>query len=73
MYWRPVFHALAEPDGLEILFCNAYHVKNVPGRKTDASDAVWLAQLCEVGLLHGSFLPPADIAVTRELVRYRRS
>jgi transposase len=72
VYWRPVFHALAEPDGLEILLCNAYHVKNVPGRKTDASDAVWLAQLCEVGLLRGSFIPPADIAAIRELVRYRK-
>jgi transposase len=72
VYWRPVFHALAEPDGLEILLCNAYHVKNVPGRKTDASDAVWLEQLCEVGLLRGSFIPPADIAAIRELVRYRK-
>jgi transposase len=72
VYWRPVFHALAEPDGLEILLCNTYHVKNVPGRKTDASDAVWLAQLCEVGLLRGSFLPPADIAAIRDLVRYRK-
>jgi transposase len=72
VYWRPVFHALAQPDALEILLCNAYHVKNVPGRKTDACDAVWLAQLREVGLLRGSFLPPADIAAVRELVRYRK-
>lgn len=34
VYWRPVFHALAEIDGFEILLCNAHHVKNVPGRKT---------------------------------------
>jgi transposase len=72
VYWKPVFHALAEPDGLEILLVNAYHVKNVPGRKTDASDAVWLAQLLEVGLLRGSFIPPADIAAVRELTRYRK-
>jgi transposase len=72
VYWRPVFHALAEIDGFEILLCNAHHVKNVPGRKTDATDAVWLAQLCEVGLLRGSFIPPAEIAAVRELTRYRR-
>ncbi|KAA0015717.1 IS110 family transposase [Antrihabitans cavernicola] len=72
VYWRPVFHALAEFDGFEIVLCNARHVKNVPGRKTDANDAVWLAQLCEVGLLRGSFIPPADIAAIRELTRYRR-
>jgi transposase len=73
IYWRPVFHALAEADSLEILLCNAYHVKNVPGRKTDAADAVWLAELCEVGLLRGSFIPPAQIAAIRELARYRRT
>jgi transposase len=72
VYWRPVFHALAEADRLEIVLCNAHHVKNVPGRKTDACDAVWLAQLCEVGLLRGSFIPPAEIAAVRELVRYRK-
>ena len=72
VYWRPVFHALAEAEGLEIVLCNAHHVKNVPGRKTDANDAVWLAQLCEVGLLRGSFIPPAEIAAVRELTRYRR-
>jgi transposase len=72
IYWRPVFHALTETDGPEVLLCNAYHVRNVPGRKTDASDAVWLAELCEVGLLRGSFIPPAEIAAIRELARYRR-
>lgn len=72
VYWKPVFHALAEPDGLEILLVNAHHVKNVPGRKTDANDAVWLAELLEVGLLRGSFIPPADIAAVRELTRYRK-
>lgn len=72
VYWRPVFHALAEAEGLEILLCNAHHVKNVPGRKTDANDAVWLAELLEVGLLRGSFIPPAQIAAIRELTRYRK-
>jgi transposase len=51
---------------------NARHVKNVPGRKTDAKDAEWLAELCEVGLLRGSFIPPAEIAAIREVTRYRK-
>src|SRR6266542_1653217 len=54
---RPYFHALCEADRLEVLLVNARHVKNVPGRKTDVKDAEWLAQLCEVGLLRGSFIP----------------
>jgi transposase len=73
VYWMPVFHALAEPDSLEILLCNAQHVKNVPGRKTDVKDSQWLAQLCEVGLLRGRFIPPAQIAAIRQLCRYRRT
>jgi len=54
---RPYFHALCEAEQLEVLLVNARHVKNVPGRKTDAKDAEWLAELCEVGLLRGSFIP----------------
>jgi transposase len=46
--------------------------KNVPGRKTDASDAAWLAQLLECGLLRGSFVPPPVIARLRDLTRYRK-
>ncbi len=69
---RPYFHALCEADRLEVLLVNARHVKNVPGRKTDVKDAEWLAQLCEVGLLRGSFIPPAEIAAIREVCRYRK-
>ena len=66
VYWRPVFHALADADGFEIVLCNAHHVKNVPGRKTDASDAVWLAQLCEVGLLRGT---AGQVAGVQQVIR----
>jgi transposase len=73
VYWKPVFHALCEADPpVEVLLVNARHVKNVPGRKTDAKDAEWLAQLTECGLLRGSFIPPKDIAMIRELTRYRK-
>ncbi|MFZ0161774.1 MAG: IS110 family transposase [Kineosporiaceae bacterium] len=73
VYWRPVFHAVCEADAdLEILLVNAGHVKNVPGRKTDVKDSQWLAQLLEVGLLRGSFIPPAEIAAIREVTRYRK-
>jgi transposase len=72
VYWRPVFHALCEAQRpLEVLLVNARHVRNVPGRKSDALDAVWLAELTECGLLRGSFIPPAQIAAIRELTRYR--
>jgi transposase len=40
IYWKPVWHMLVEAPGLEPLLVNAHHVKNVPGRKTDVSDAM---------------------------------
>lgn len=73
IYWRPVWHALAGEETLTVLVCNAAHVKNVPGRKTDVGDAAWLAQLLEVGLLRGSFIPPEQIVQIRDLSRYRRN
>jgi transposase len=73
IYWKPIFHALcAAEHPLEVLLVNARHVKNVPGRKSDAMDAVWLAELTECGLLRGSFIPPPKIAAIRELTRYRK-
>ena len=54
-----------------MLLVNAQHVKNLPGRKTDVADAVWLAQLLECGLLRGSFVPPPVISRLRDLTRYR--
>src|SRR3546814_3499901 len=43
VYWRPVYYGLE--DRFEALWLvNAHHVKNVPGRKTDMSDAEWLAR-----------------------------
>jgi transposase len=73
IYWRPVWHALAEAGSLEVLVCNTAHVKNVPGRKTDVGDAAWLAELLEVGLLRGSFTPPEQLVAMRDLTRYRAS
>jgi len=72
-YWWPVYAALREVGGpgLSIDVVNAAHVKAVPGRKTDIKDSQWLAQLLEVGLLRGSFLPPDDIREIRDLTRYQ--
>jgi transposase len=68
-YWKPVFNILEE--GFEVVLVNAQHVKKVPGRKTDASDAEWLAELMLHGLLRASFIPPKPQRVLRELTRYR--
>ena len=68
----PVYHALIEHGRFaQVLVCNAGHVKNVPGRKTDLADAEWLAHLLECRLLKGSFIPPAEIKAARDVFRYR--
>jgi len=69
VYWIPVYEALR--DGFDLTLCNAYHVKKVPGRKTDQSDAAWLAQLMSRGMLNKSFVPSAAIRALRELTRTR--
>jgi transposase len=72
VYSMPVYHALIEHgEFTQVLVCNAGHVKNVPGRKTDFADADWLVHLLECGLLRGSFIPPADIKAARDVIRYR--
>jgi transposase len=72
VYWKPPWHVLEGTPGLELMLVNAHHVKNLPGRKTDVSDAAWLAQLAECGLLRGSFVPPPVISELRDLTRYRK-
>jgi transposase len=72
IYSMPVYHALIEHGEFgQVLVCNAGHVKNVLGRKTDLADAEWLVHLLECGLLRGSFIPPADIKAARDVIRYR--
>jgi len=71
VYWQPVWHILEED--FELTLCNARHVKNVPGRKTDVCDAQWLCQLMEAGLLRGSFVPPKPQRRLRALTRYRKT
>jgi len=71
VYWKPVWHLLE--DEFELVLVNARHVKQVPGRKTDVSDAMWLCQLAEAGLLRSSFVPPKPIRALRQLTRYRKA
>jgi len=71
VYWKPPWAILE--DEFELMLVNARHVKQVPGRKTDVSDAAWLCQLLEAGLLEASFVPPKPIRTLRNLTRYRKA
>lgn len=70
VFWKPVWHVLEE--SFELVLANAQHVKNVPGRKSDVNDAMWLADLLAHGLVRGSFVPPTHIQEVRDLSRTRK-
>jgi transposase len=69
VYWKPVYWVLE--SHLEVWLVNAQHVKRVPGRKTDVSDAEWLASLMKHGLVRPSFVPPKPQRELRDLTRQR--
>lgn len=71
VYWKPVWHILE--DDFALMLVNARHVKQVPGRKTDMSDAAWLCQLAEAGLLKANFVAHKPIRDLRQLTRYRKT
>jgi len=68
VFWRPVWAILE--GHFELMLVNPQHVKALPGRKTDAKDCEWLADLLRHGLLRGSFVPPTPIQDLRDLTRY---
>jgi transposase len=59
VYWKPVWHVLE--GEFELVLANAAHIRNVPGRKTDVNDAIWIADLLAHGLIKSSFVPPTAI------------
>jgi transposase len=71
VYWKPVWAVLE--DRFDCMLVNAHHVKQVPGRKTDVSDAQWLCRLVEAGLLRANLVPPKPIRTLRNLTRYRKT
>ena len=54
-YWKPLYNVL-EASELNTIVVNAHHMKAVPGRKTDAKDAEWIADLLQHGLLKASYI-----------------
>lgn len=71
VYWKPIFNIL---DGQStVLVVNAAHIKSVAGRKTDVSDAAWIADLLQHALLRLSFIPDRAQRELRDLTRTRTS
>jgi transposase len=70
VYWKPVFNVW-NPLGIRVVVGNATHMKNVPGRKTDAKDSEWIAELHRFGLIRPSFIPDGEFQRMRLLSRHR--
>jgi len=70
VYWKPIWHLLE--GRFELVLANAQHIRNVPGRKTDVNDAMWIADLLAHGLIRSSFVPPTQIQELRDLTRTRK-
>lgn len=71
VYWKAPFYLL-EDRVRECWLLNPQHMRNVPGRKTDVADSVWIADLLAHGLVRPSAVPPRPIRDLRDLTRYRR-
>lgn len=72
VYWYHLYTVLLD-YGFEVYLVNAYHVKNVPGRKSDVSDARWLQRLHSFGLLSPCFQPDNLTRELRNSTRQRKS
>lgn len=70
VYWKPFYFVLEEE--LNVQLVNPREAKNIPGRKTDASDAERLADLGAWGLLRRSFVPEIEVRQLRDLTRTRK-
>jgi transposase len=69
-YWRTVYYALQEA-ALNLLLVNPAHLRGIRGRKTDPSDAAFLARAGASGMVLGSFVPERTIRDLRDLARRR--
>jgi transposase len=69
VYWKPVWQTLEQ--NFKLILANPYQIKTMPGRKTDARDCQWIAELLAHGLIRASFVPPQETRNLRDLTRYR--
>jgi transposase len=71
VYWYPV-HAVLE-NRVKLILANAHQIKHTPGRKTDAIDSEWIAELALNNLIDPSRIFPKEDRDIRRLTRTRES
>ncbi len=68
-YWIPIYNMLEFT--CKVVLVHPKYVKAIRGKKTDARDAKWIADIFKHDLVSGSFIPPFAIRQLRDLMRYR--
>lgn len=68
-YWIPIYNMLEAT--CKVVLAHPKYVKAIRGKKTDARDAKWIADIFKHDLVSGSFIPPPEIRQLRDLMRYR--
>jgi transposase len=68
-YWRAVYYTLQE--SLHLMLVNPAHLRGIRGRKSDPSDAAFLARAGASGMVMASFVPARAIRELRDLTRRR--
>ena len=71
VYWYPV-HAVLE-NKVELILANAHQIKHTPGRKTDALDSEWIAEVALNNQIDPSRILPKEDRELRRLTRTRES
>jgi transposase len=71
IYWMPIWRVLDSDFSLTLT--NPYFIKQLPGRKTDAKDASWIAECLQKNSLKSSFVASEELQQMRQYTRqYRR-
>jgi len=70
IYWRFLYLNLKETVPIEV--ANAYQIKNIPGKKTDARDSEWIATLALNSQISPSRILDGVHEEFRSILRYRK-
>ena len=70
IYWMPLWHIL--DSDFELTLANPYFIRQLPGRKSDAKDAKWIAECLQKNSIKSSFVAGAIFQQMRQYTRQHR-
>ena len=70
VYWTVLYDILVE-EGFDVWLVDGRQTRQVPGRKTDVKDCIWIQQLHSYGLLNRCFVAEGTLKELRSYQRLR--